>query len=125
MDDSALLVDMLRIPSLSGQEGELAAFLCREMAARGFQARIDEVGNVVGERGDGNGPTIVLLGHMDTVPGRVEVRREGDLLYGRGAVDAKGPLATFIAAAGRVELPIRGRQIDLELARAFSTIELE
>jgi LysW-gamma-L-lysine carboxypeptidase len=39
------------------------------------------------------------LGHIDTVPGEVPVRREGDLLFGRGAVDAKGPLACFTAAA--------------------------
>ena len=42
----------------------------------------------------------MLLGHIDTVPGRVPVRREGGRLYGRGAVDAKGPLACFVAARG-------------------------
>jgi LysW-gamma-L-lysine carboxypeptidase len=35
---------------------------------------------------------------MDTVPGRIRVRVEDGRLYGRGAVDAKGPLAAFIAA---------------------------
>ena len=49
--------------------------------------------------------TIVLLGHIDTVPGNIPVRIEpsadGDLLYGRGSVDAKGPLATFVAGAAR------------------------
>jgi LysW-gamma-L-lysine carboxypeptidase len=43
----------------------------------------------------------VLLGHIDTHPGVVEVRREEDLLYGRGAVDAKGPLCAFASAAAR------------------------
>jgi LysW-gamma-L-lysine carboxypeptidase len=33
------------------------------------------------------------------------VRREGNLLYGRGSVDAKGPLCTFAAAAAQVEVP--------------------
>jgi LysW-gamma-L-lysine carboxypeptidase len=52
----------------------------------------------VGEIGDG--PThVVLLGHIDTVPGEIAVRVEGDELMGRGAVDAKGPLAAFVAAA--------------------------
>ncbi len=41
----------------------------------------------------------MMLGHIDTVPGFIEVRREDDRLYGRGAVDAKGPLACFAAAA--------------------------
>jgi LysW-gamma-L-lysine carboxypeptidase len=47
-----------------------------------------------------------LLGHIDTVPGAIPVRIEssgdGDVLYGRGSVDAKGPLATFTAAAARL-----------------------
>ena len=45
--------------------------------------------------------TIVLLGHIDTVPGNIPVRIEDDLLYGRGSVDAKGPLAAFVAGAAR------------------------
>ena len=48
---------------------------------------------------------IVLLGHMDTVPGDIPVRQEDGKLYGRGSVDAKGPLATFIVAASRASLP--------------------
>jgi LysW-gamma-L-lysine carboxypeptidase len=43
----------------------------------------------------------VLLGHIDTVPGNIPVRIEGDRLYGRGSVDAKGPLAAFVAAGAR------------------------
>ena len=46
--------------------------------------------------------TLLLLGHIDTVAGPIDVRREGNLLYGRGAVDAKGPLAAFVTAAARV-----------------------
>jgi LysW-gamma-L-lysine carboxypeptidase len=42
---------------------------------------------------------------MDTVPGVVPIRREGELLYGRGSVDAKGPLAAFTIAAARAQLP--------------------
>ena len=99
-DDTALLESMLRIRSHSREEGALARFLVEAMAARGFSAHLDAAGNAVGMRGDpATGPTILMLGHMDTVPGEVPVHREGDRLYGRGAVDAKGPLATFIAAA--------------------------
>jgi N-acetyl-ornithine/N-acetyl-lysine deacetylase len=43
-----------------------------------------------------------MLGHMDTVPGNIPVRLENGVLYGRGAVDAKGPLAAFVCAAARV-----------------------
>jgi len=96
----ALLTRMVRIPSLSGQEQLLARFLVETMAALGFVAEIDGAGNAVGHMGRGE-RHIVLLGHMDTVPGVVPVRREGNLLYGRGSVDAKGPLAAFVAAAAR------------------------
>lgn len=112
MSDEALslLMDMLRIPSLSTREGELAAMLVQRMAGLGFRARVDEAGNAVGERGDGD-REVVLLGHMDTVGGEVPVRLESDRLYGRGAVDAKGPLAAFIVAAATVPVPDGGKLV--------------
>jgi LysW-gamma-L-lysine carboxypeptidase len=68
------------------------------MSERGFRASVDDAGNAVGEIGDG--PIhVVLLGHIDTVPGDIAVRVEDGELIGRGAVDAKGPLAAFVAAA--------------------------
>ena len=112
MDDQAaldLLEGMLRITSLSGAEGDLAAFLVARMQELGFTAKVDDAGNAVGEIGAGP-LTVVLLGHMDTVPGAIPVRVENNQLYGRGAVDAKGPLASFIAAAARLgqsDLPLR------------------
>jgi LysW-gamma-L-lysine carboxypeptidase len=105
-DPVVFLEQMLRIPSISGQEGDLARFLAAEMGRLGFESYVDGAGNAVGEIGAG--PAIVLLGHIDTVPGVVPVRIEpGDagaspVLYGRGAVDAKGPFATFVAAAARL-----------------------
>jgi len=94
----ALLTGMLQIPSLSGQEEALAAWLVAQMCVLGFTAQRDGAGNAVGHLGDGP-RQIVLLGHLDTVPGEVPVRRDGALLYGRGAVDAKGPLAAMVMAA--------------------------
>lgn len=93
-----LVEQAVRIPSLSGQEGPVAAFLTGWMAGHGFQARIDAAGNAVGERG--RGPlTVALLGHMDTVPGDIPVHVDDQgVLHGRGSVDAKGPLCAFIAA---------------------------
>lgn len=98
-----LLERCVRIPSLSGQERAVAEFLCAEMQQRGFdRAFIDPAGNAVGVIGEGERP-IVLLGHMDTVGGEVPVRYENGKLYGRGAVDAKGPLCAFILAAEAVK----------------------
>jgi LysW-gamma-L-lysine carboxypeptidase len=98
-----LLKAMVRIRSLSGEEGRLASFLVEKMRSIGFEAKVDEAGNAIGSVGTGS-PTIILLGHMDTVPGDIPVRVEGGRLYGRGTVDAKGPLAAFIAAAARLRL---------------------
>ena len=100
INPAALLEQMLRIPSVSGEERDVAAFLVDQMRALGFHSYVDGAGNAVGEAGAG--PEIVLLGHIDTVPGVVPVRIEGGRLYGRGAVDAKGPFATFVSAAARV-----------------------
>jgi [amino group carrier protein]-lysine/ornithine hydrolase len=44
---------------------------------------------------------IVLLGHIDTVPGRLPVLVQDGQLYGRGSVDAKGPLVAFATAAAQ------------------------
>src|SRR5208282_320760 len=89
---------MLKIYSPSGSEKQLADFLLENMSARGFKARKDSVGNVIGELGN-DGPRILLCGHMDTVPGEIPVRNEGDILYGRGSVDAKSSLAAMIAGS--------------------------
>jgi LysW-gamma-L-lysine carboxypeptidase len=103
-----LLRGLVAIPSLSHQEAEASAWLVAQMAASGFdRAFVDAAGNAVGELGPADtAQIIVLLGHIDTVPGNIPVRIEatpaGDALYGRGSVDAKGPLATFAAAAARL-----------------------
>jgi [amino group carrier protein]-lysine/ornithine hydrolase len=110
--ERAHAIDLVRglvaIRSLSHQEHEAAAWLVNAMRAAGYErAFVDEAGNAVGEIGDpGATRTLVLLGHIDTVPGDIPVRIEpsglGDVLYGRGSVDAKGPLATFVAAGARL-----------------------
>ncbi|HEX8075929.1 MAG TPA: M20/M25/M40 family metallo-hydrolase [Thermoleophilaceae bacterium] len=52
--------------------------------------------------GPAAGPTVVLHGHVDVVPGRpeqFEPRADGDRLIGRGAYDMKGGLAAMMCAA--------------------------
>ncbi len=110
-----LLKGAVAIDSPSRQERPVAEFLAARMRECGWASRIDDAGNAVGERrgpaADAPGRTLVMLGHMDTAPGKVPVRTEGDLLYGRGAVDAKGPLCAFIAGGARAELPPGSRLI--------------
>jgi LysW-gamma-L-lysine carboxypeptidase len=91
-------------------EAEAVAWLVGRMLNLGFtSAWTDEAGNAVGTVGEGPNQ-IVLLGHIDTVPGKIHVRLESGILYGRGAVDAKGPLAAFVDAAAQTG-PIRGWRI--------------
>ncbi len=109
--DRATAVELVRglvaIPSTSRHEAPATAWLVEQMRAAGYdRAFVDEAGNAVGELGDPSAArTIVLLGHIDTVPGNIPVRIEpsgdGEVLFGRGSVDAKGPLATFVAGAAR------------------------
>jgi LysW-gamma-L-lysine carboxypeptidase len=99
-EDVELLRRLVAIESLSDHEHEAVAELTAQMDRRGFRTSTDRAGSAIGTIGDG--PTrVVLLGHIDTVPGRIPVRIEDGVLHGRGAVDAKGPLCTFVAAAAR------------------------
>jgi LysW-gamma-L-lysine carboxypeptidase len=95
-----LLTRMIKIYSPSGNEEEISLFLADEMKKLGFHVHRDEVGNVIGEIGEGS-PVVLLCGHMDTVEGEISVRVEDEQLYGRGSVDAKGPLAAMIVAASK------------------------
>lgn len=103
MNEVALLEGLLQHYSPTGQEAQAVNYLVEQMRAAGLAAQVDEVGNAVGVApSTGPGPTVMLLGHIDTVTGLIPVRREGDCLHGRGAVDAKGPLACFVSAAARL-----------------------
>ena len=104
----ALLAGLVAIPSLSHAEAAASAWLVEQMSAAGYdRAFVDAAGNAVGEMGPADAARLlVLLGHIDTVPGNIPVRVEesgaGPVLYGRGSVDAKGPLATAVAAVARL-----------------------
>jgi LysW-gamma-L-lysine carboxypeptidase len=101
MTPEELLHTMVGIPSPSGDEEQLALFLEQAMRDLGFDSRRDEVGNVIGDIGRSGGPTVMLLSHLDTVAPALPVRHHHGRIYGRGAVDAKGPLAAMISAAAR------------------------
>lgn len=100
-----LLCDLVAIPSPSGEEATAVRHLVAWMNANGYdEAFVDEAGNAVGIIGDGS-YQVMMLGHIDTFGGVLPVYVEERILYGRGAVDAKGALCTFAAAAAQAELP--------------------
>ena len=110
MNDFDTLVGLVSQYSPSGQERGAVEWLVARMKSLGYDdAFVDDAGNAVGVMGEGS-KQVVLLGHIDTVPGEIPVsltldpspERRGEILYGRGAVDAKGPLACFVDAVARV-----------------------
>ena len=104
--DIELLRSLVAIPSLSLQERDAVQYLRGVMASRGFALIDSPVGSAIGRIGSGD-THIVLLGHIDTVPGHIPVEIVDGVLHGRGTVDAKGPLATFVAAASRAAASLR------------------
>ncbi len=98
-----MLEKALRIYTPSLSEKPFAEFLADKCDDLGFEnITIDEVGNLIAQKGSGS-PKILFCGHMDTVPGKIKVRKEGDSLFGRGASDAKAPLMAMLFAASSVQ----------------------
>jgi LysW-gamma-L-lysine carboxypeptidase len=108
MDAVALLKGALAIPSPSGQEREVAAYLVGQMSKFADEAFVDEVGNAVARVGYGP-RRVTFLGHIDTAPGEIPIRIEAGELWGRGAVDAKGPLCAAIAAAAGLPAAVKDK----------------
>lgn len=101
---------LVQTPSLPGQEGEVATLVQAEMERLGYdEVWSDEAGNVVGRIVGGDGPSLMLNGHMDHVdvgdPARWPHPPFGGeihdgALWGRGAADMKGALAAMVYAGG-------------------------
>ena len=74
-------------------------FLLEALESAGHEPTVDEAGNVLASRGEADGGThLVLNTHIDTVPPHVPYARDGAIVTGRGACDAKGPLAALLDA---------------------------
>ena len=101
MNPKDFLQKIVSIYSPSGREEEVANFISDEAKKLGFEKTgVDHFNNVVLKIGSSDAKkTIVLLGHIDTVKPFLPVKVEGDELFGRGSVDAKGAFATFVFAA--------------------------
>ena len=96
-ESTDLLRWMVEQYSPSYEEGPFSRALADRLDKLGWRASVDEVNNTIASYGDGD-TTIAYLGHIDTVPGNIPVRVEGNRLFGRGSVDAKGGIAAFVAA---------------------------
>jgi len=114
-DPVRILQDLIRCPSVTPAEGGALAYLESVLAPAGFaverpvfsEAGTPDVENLFATIGSG-APHFVFAGHTDVVPpGDATLWShpafggdiENGLLYGRGAVDMKGGIAAFVAAA--------------------------
>jgi acetylornithine deacetylase len=105
-DEIDLLQHMVAIPSISGEEEELAVFAEATAHSWGLTVRRDELAVTVEVRASRAGPTLALVSHLDVVPpGKGWTRDpfsptvEGTRLYGRGSGDAKASVAAMLCAA--------------------------
>ncbi len=99
--------EMLQIPSVSGNEGEIAKYTIAKMEKFGYdEINVDKVGNVIGiMRGTGGGKSTMLYCHMDTVEAAPSDKwphppfsgavADGKI-WGRGASDTKGTFAPMV-----------------------------
>ncbi|MBP9018938.1 MAG: M20/M25/M40 family metallo-hydrolase [Bacteroidales bacterium] len=88
-----IFIKILEIDSTSGKERALSEYLCSNFSSPSTQTVIEEVGdgsqNLFIKWGE---PEIVFCTHLDTVPPYFAPRVDGNLVYGRGACDAKGQI---------------------------------
>ena len=142
-DPVALAKALIAAPSVTPATGAVFDVLDAALASQGFavdrfvtgEAPDGPVENLLATRGTDSGPHFAFAGHLDVVPpgegwtsGAFTPEVRGDLLYGRGAVDMKGSIAAFAAAAartpehpGRLTLIITG---DEEGPATYGTVAL-
>jgi len=101
-----LTLELVQVDSPTGDTAEVARLYAQRLAEIGMEVEVlDEVFPatpiVIGRvRGGRPGPTVVLNGHLDTVPiPHAAPRVDDGLIYGRGSADMKGALACAAEAA--------------------------
>ena len=101
MELNSYIRRLVDIPSVSGSEAEVAHFLEKDLASRGFSVRLQKVEadrfNVYAVN-DGMSPRLIFNTHIDTVPPFYQSFEDDDYIYGRGSCDAKGILACMVLA---------------------------
>jgi succinyl-diaminopimelate desuccinylase len=113
LDVLDLARDLIRRPSVTPADAGAMDTLQRALEGLGFQCRrmkFGEIENLYARRGT-EGPNLCFAGHTDVVPAGDETawthdpfaaEVSGEVLVGRGAVDMKGAIAAFVAAASRI-----------------------
>lgn len=106
MDVVAFTRQLVDIESITGHEAPVADFLHGELTRMGYHTQqipaAPDRNNVLATSPQQPRPEIVFSTHMDTVPPFIPSREDSERVYGRGSCDAKGIIATQIAAAERL-----------------------
>lgn len=94
------LQDWVDVQSITGEEGDYADAVARELVGLGFDVERQEVApgrtNLLARTGL---PEVVFCTHLDTVPPWFGPSEDADFVHGRGSCDAKGPALAMIEAA--------------------------
>lgn len=100
-----LLVDIVAVPSPTGHEEDAARMLADRLPRFGWEtSHLDGAGSVIATRGNGD-KELVLLSHIDTVPGGPKLFVNEERIEGRGSVDAKSPCCALAVGGGAVAIP--------------------
>ena len=100
-----LLVDIVAVPSPTGHEEDAARMLADRLPRFGWEtSHLDGAGSVIATRGSGD-KELVLLSHIDTVPGGPKLFVNEERIEGRGSVDAKSPCCALAVGGGAVAVP--------------------
>jgi acetylornithine deacetylase len=99
-----LTKQLMSIPSVSGSEGEIGEYLAAHLNTAGYRVELQTVEpgrfNVIAFAG--GDAKIILCTHIDTVPPVLPIREDDKYLYGRGACDTKGIIASMLEAGDRL-----------------------
>jgi len=94
-----VLYELVSIPSPTGSEGRCSEKLAELARELGLDAWVDESQSFYAALpGFGRRALILFASHVDTIDEWLEPRLEGNVVRGRGAVDAKGPLLSMLLA---------------------------
>ena len=95
---------LIDIPSITGDELEIARFLASYLESQQYHVELQEIfsgrANLIATTS--SPPRLVLSTHMDTVPPHISSGEDEEYIYGRGSCDAKGIIAAQILAAEKL-----------------------
>lgn len=104
----ALHKSLVEIESITGHEHDVAQYLISYLSSQNLTVETQDVGpgldgrgtrqNILAYIGKQRKTKLLVSSHIDTVPPFWEYARQGDEIWGRGSVDAKGSVATQITA---------------------------